>query len=611
MLRSLMIYRCFVVSTLVAVLDVRVMAQGTLRLSAQPASPSGVSQLHLSTPYAGHEAQFYAVGPAGTAFQLGAPRRTDAEGKADLAVTLLDDPALGGANGVFFATVANGQGPPAITARVGVRFPVAGEPIVAEPGYLADVSRVAPLGFLVATFLDLDGNGNLDILGATSGGSLAVLVNDGTGAFTDESTTRLNVDPISGVLAFIPADLDGDGDGDVFVCTAASDANNWVLLAQDGVFDSLRPVAKGAESFRTNGAVVADLDGDRDLDVFTLNGASAAHGGTASPQVNVLYFNDGAANFTASEEFAALEIEPAINRSADAGDVDGDGDLDLVVGTSTANHLLLNDGSGQFTVASERLPPAADSTYGVRFTDVDLDGDLDLAISNTMFNPAAQVLLVNQGNLQGGEEGQFAPGEFPGLESGQSPIRLGLEVADVDADGDPDLIFPVHELGNNEAPDLYLNQGGAQQGNVGAFVKAVVFPVPVGVYSQIPMGDIDGDGDLDALVLGAELGVLRSQIFTGVNPPLAFRRGDVNEDGAQDLSDAVAILGYLFLGATAPACELAADVNDSGEVDLSDAVALLGHLFLGSSAPPAPYPAFGDPLSAPVLSCDRVRVFEE
>ena len=71
-----------------------------------------------------------------------------------------------------------------------------------------------------------------------------------------------------------------------------------------------------------------------------------------------------------------------------------------------------------------------------------------------------------------------------------------------------------------------------------------------------------------------------------------FRRGEVNEDERVDLSDAIAILGWLFLGGRVPRCEDAADTNDSGRVDLSDGVYLLGHLFLGGPEPPAP---FSDP----------------
>jgi len=72
-----------------------------------------------------------------------------------------------------------------------------------------------------------------------------------------------------------------------------------------------------------------------------------------------------------------------------------------------------------------------------------------------------------------------------------------------------------------------------------------------------------------------------------------FVRGDTNEDGSLELSDAVRTLTWLFQSATAPACRAAADSNDDGALDLSDAVFSLAHLFLGGEAPPPPFPDCG------------------
>lgn len=82
-----------------------------------------------------------------------------------------------------------------------------------------------------------------------------------------------------------------------------------------------------------------------------------------------------------------------------------------------------------------------------------------------------------------------------------------------------------------------------------------------------------------------------------------FRRGDSTDDGAIDISDAVAILGSLFLGTAMNDCRDAADVNDDGTVDISDPVGLLGHLFQGSARPPDPFVNCGiDPTVDP-LGC--------
>lgn len=85
-----------------------------------------------------------------------------------------------------------------------------------------------------------------------------------------------------------------------------------------------------------------------------------------------------------------------------------------------------------------------------------------------------------------------------------------------------------------------------------------------------------------------------------------FRRGDVNGDTRQDLTDAVVTLGHLFLGSGPLDCDDAADVNDDGKIDISDPVRLLNHLFGGDAAPPAPYPGLGEDPTADALNCGAV-----
>lgn len=97
----------------------------------------------------------------------------------------------------------------------------------------------------------------------------------------------------------------------------------------------------------------------------------------------------------------------------------------------------------------------------------------------------------------------------------------------------------------------------------------------------------------------------------GAGGPL-FVRGDSNGTGKIDLTDAVAVLGYLFLGQAEPGCFDSADADDNGQLQLTDAVRILGWLFLGNPPPPAPAPSstqFGsedcgtDP-SEDLLGCD-------
>lgn len=86
-----------------------------------------------------------------------------------------------------------------------------------------------------------------------------------------------------------------------------------------------------------------------------------------------------------------------------------------------------------------------------------------------------------------------------------------------------------------------------------------------------------------------------------------FLRGDTNNDGKSNLSDAVFLLNYLFTGGASPPCNPVADINNDGKRNLSDAVFLLRHLFLGESQPPGPFPECGtdpDGKTCPASSCN-------
>lgn len=91
--------------------------------------------------------------------------------------------------------------------------------------------------------------------------------------------------------------------------------------------------------------------------------------------------------------------------------------------------------------------------------------------------------------------------------------------------------------------------------------------------------------------------------FRTIAPLDAFIRGDVNEDGSIDLSDAVLALGHIF-NSSAVGCLQTLDANDDESANIADPVYMLGYLFTLGAAPPAPFPACGpDPTPTGQLSC--------
>ncbi len=76
-------------------------------------------------------------------------------------------------------------------------------------------------------------------------------------------------------------------------------------------------------------------------------------------------------------------------------------------------------------------------------------------------------------------------------------------------------------------------------------------------------------------------------------PPSGFRRGDCNDDGAVNITDAVCVLNWLFGGPAAVGCVAALNTNGDSGVNITDAVSLLNFLFAGGPAPAAPFPDCG------------------
>ena len=88
-------------------------------------------------------------------------------------------------------------------------------------------------------------------------------------------------------------------------------------------------------------------------------------------------------------------------------------------------------------------------------------------------------------------------------------------------------------------------------------------------------------------------------------PGLFFERGEANNDGAVDLTDAINVLGFLFLGSpTTLPCAKAGDTDDNGVLEITDAVNLLGYLYLGSPLTlPQPFPNCGPDVISDQLDC--------
>jgi len=238
--------------------------------------------------------------------------------------------------------------------------------------------------------------------------------NEGDGTFKDvseESGITLQVAPGMGVLA---ADLDSDGDVDVFV---ANDQKANYLLTNDGnghfQFDELLAGVAFDRTGKANGNMgveYADVDGDLRLDLLTT---------TYQQEMPVYYrcINNGI--FSDETNLARIDttLTAHVTWGIGAVDFDNDGDRDLFfacghfldnirfiddrTAVKVANYLLANDGSGHFTNVTSKSGSAmrvVESSRGAGFDDLDNDGDVDFVVLNVNAAPSLGKTVTNKQN---------------------------------------------------------------------------------------------------------------------------------------------------------------------------------------------------------------------
>jgi hypothetical protein len=286
---------------------------------------------------------------------------------------------------------------------------------------------------------DVDGDGDLDMYAPDGGGADAdaYFINDGTGAFTDESSTLLP-GTMSNAGAARFADIDGDGDLDLIVADGYGNSGNDETLhfyVNDG--SGAMTEAAGAAPGEAAGndiddIDVADFDRDFDLDVL-IN----PHSGNLT-----LWLNDGAGVFTSSP-FPAVGPQSNFHYNPGVCDVDGDGDLDVFVdntGGGYTEQLLINDGAAGFTDGTSQVTGngGADDN-GVACADIDNDGDFDAVVINVAGAGSNLRMFTNDG------AGSFSstPGVFPAL-----GCALWAEFGELSGDGRLDVVVGAGECGN-------------------------------------------------------------------------------------------------------------------------------------------------------------------
>ncbi|HKP94794.1 MAG TPA: VCBS repeat-containing protein [Fibrobacteria bacterium] len=377
----------------------------------------------------------------------------------------------------------------------------------------ANLPQAAGLHSLDAEFGDVDKDGDLDILIAVENGANRLYLNDGKAKFAWKQNAFSSASADGEDLAV--EDFDRDGNLDAVFVMEDGGVHQYYLGNGDGSF---RNVSERIPSCVGNGVEAADVDGDGWKDVLI-----ACAGGGPGAQ-DLLLINDKQGGFR-NETAKRLPALTESSQDVKAADLDGDGDLDVVVGNDAGkNRLLFNKGDGTFTDAAANLPiPYEEETREVLLVDVDGDGDKDIVFCNLTCNACATYtrnpqarLLINDGKGRFTDEtaARMPPNTFSSWDGGY---------LDFDADGDQDLILCAITVPGFTGLDAkaYRNDG------TGTFTDVTATVMPAGASGRlwdVETADLDRDGTLDVF-MGA-WGTQAILILGTVDQPAAIRKRD-------------------------------------------------------------------------------------
>ena len=402
---------------------------------------------------------------------------------------------------------------------------------------------------------------------------------------------------IDGATSLEFADLDGDGDLDLI--GAAQEADDILWWENNGSgFNAALTIDSSFNGAFTVRAADIDQDGDLDVVAAGLQGDNVywwENDGTPANNTT----DDGNGNF-----WNEYQVDISLNgaRYVDPVDLDQDGDLDLLVSALLADRFVwyendgtpknntTNDGNGNFWTQRNILT-GADGAAMALGADIDGDGDLDVAA--VARNDDTVLWLENDGDpLDGGWVTHTVQPAFPGDNLFDGP--RAVEVADFDGDGDLDIAAVAADSGGVKVWENDGTPADDMGGDGNSWDEDNVSSSPNGPFFLLA-ADIDSDGDPDLLVSEE-----------GDNELVAFENSGNNISGFDSVvaSGLVGARGFAVGDA-----DLDGDLDAAGVANVGDLVALATNDTVHRTAKfqlhPVPIDTVGNPLVRDIADLDR------
>ena len=227
-----------------------------------------------------------------------------------------------------------------------------------------------------ASWVDIDGDGDLDLYVVNFGAADFFYRNDGAGFGFTRLDTLAMVPGAENSITGVWGDVDRDGDEDLFIGNAGTQ-NDYLYINHGGLWFVRTTLADGRS---TLGASWGDFDNDGDLDLFAAN---------FSNQVSILYANGGPPGYALGPVASpVLAADPGNSIGSSWGDFDNDGDLDLFVARDGQNNVLYENlgppAYGFAKVTTGAIVNDGGNSFGAVWGDYDNDGQLDLFVANRL-----------------------------------------------------------------------------------------------------------------------------------------------------------------------------------------------------------------------------------
>jgi uncharacterized protein (TIGR03437 family) len=331
-------------------------------------------------------------------------------------------------------------------------------------------------------------------------GSVMILHNQGKRVFTAvEPTPSITTMALPGTVT---ADFDGDGFEDVVLAGSGPDALPFtgaltrIFMQRSGELKEETAARLPPDVAYTNDICSADVDRNGSPDLLFADLISV--GPTSGPK---LYLNDRSGHFSAANNRMPPTLQPQKSKSflvCRFIDANRDGAPDLLLGyyeedrQNYRDWLLMNDGSGNFIDSTKRSMPLKRGETDWQTEDfavADFNRDGWLDVAVLTFKPGNTASLIQL--LINNQDGTFRDQPDAALNA----IRTGMDersfAPDLNQDGWPDLV--VDETGATSTVRLYQNMGGT-------FLNQTSTLPPVGYVGNARVADFDRDGRLDILL---------------------------------------------------------------------------------------------------------------